>query len=85
MKRLYQFAIVIASTAVGAALGWGVIALFGIPLAQHFSDNPFALLVDMGLIAGVVMTLAVQSSLLAGLVLARRVGKPIRPLELKAA
>lgn len=85
MKRFYQVAIVTASTALGTALGWGVIALFGIPLAQHFSDNPFALLFYMGFIAGIVMTLAVLGGLVAGVALARRVGQPNQLPDLRAA
>jgi len=87
MKRFtnYQVAIVTASTALGTALGWGVIALFGIPLAQHCSHNPFVLLFYMGFIAGVVMTLAVLGGLVAGVALARRVGKRAHSPGLRAA
>lgn len=67
MKRLYRIAITAASTVLGGAFGWGVIALLGIPLAQHFSDNPFSLLFYLGFVAGIGMTFAVLGGLLGGL------------------
>ena len=77
--------IVVAFTALSGVFGWDVVALFGMPLAQHLSADPFSLLFYMGLIAGIVMTLAVLGGLAAGVALIWRVGKLTSPLELKAA
>ncbi len=102
MKRLYQFAIVVASTALGTALGWGVLHWAGPILVQHFPLDPkpakpavndfgniILVLFNMGyytgLTIGIGMTLAVLGGLILGVSLARRVGKPNRSLELKAA
>jgi hypothetical protein len=84
MKRFYQVAIVVTSTALGIALGWGLIALFSTPLAQHFSDGPFTFLIYLGFIGGIMMTLSVQGGLVAGVALARRVGRPAPLLETAA-
>ena len=93
MKRFFcQAAIIFATTALGTALAWSAAHP---PLSEHIgalfartqgdNTNVFDLLVYAGMADGVIMTLSVLGGLFAGVVLARRVGKPSSPLELKAA
>ena len=92
MRRFYQFAIVIAST----ALGW-IIAMciarsplngqLATLLAGNKGDlsSMVNLLIYAGMVAGVLITLGTLGGLFAGVVLARRVGKHTSPLELTGA
>jgi len=92
MRHFYQFAIVVASTAAGAAFalcmarsplsGWVAKLLAG---TNAEGDNILGFLVYAGMVCGILMTLGVIGGLVAGVALARRVGKPSRPLELEAA
>lgn len=92
MKQLYQVTIVVASTALGATSAWYVahshlsgrvaVLLTG---TQGGNTDIFDLLIYAGMVAGVLMTLGVLGGLVAGVALARRVGKPSSPLKLKAA
>ena len=93
MRRFfYQSAIIFATTAFGTALAWSEAHP---PLSEHIgalfartqgdNTNMLNLLVYAGMADGVLMTLSVLGSLTAGVALARRVGKPSSPLELKAA
>lgn len=93
MKQLYQLALVVISTALGAAFGRYVLLLAVAPLARHIPASPespkhdfgdaFAFFMNygynLGLLVGIFMTVAVMGGLLTGIVLARRVGKPSKP------
>ncbi|GEM_PF-3853870 len=94
MRRFfYQSAIIFATTALGTALAWGAahpplserIAAFFADTLFAGNTNVFNLLIYLGMADGVLMTLSVLGGLTAGVALARRIGKPRRPLELEPA
>lgn len=72
MKRLYQSAMVIASTGLGIALGRCMLLLVGLALAQHFPTAPTSAkpaVNDFGSIIGTLFNMGYYAGLLVGVVM----------------